>query len=177
MDIKDFFDDINKLKHKEREGWKKHDVERPRDTIASHSFGASLLGWSLAEKEGLNSDKIVKMLLMHDLIMAYIEDYTPEDDEFESKKEMEKEASEKLFSDIPDEIEEEFRELFEELQAQETEEARIANEGDKLDTVLQASKYSEESEESFLEGFTDFYRDEFKSKTGKEILRGIGGKD
>ena len=61
-------------------------VERPRDTIASHSFGAALIGWVMAEKEDLDSDKIVKMLIMHDLIMSYVEDYTPEDEEFNSKK-------------------------------------------------------------------------------------------
>lgn len=175
-DLENFFDDINELKHTERQGWKDKEVDRPRDTIASHSFGAALLGWALSEKEGLDSDKVVKMLLMHDLIMAYVEDYTPEDEEFDSKKEMEKEASEKLFDDVPDVIEDEFRELFNELQEKETEAAGIANEGDKLDTVLQASRYSKESEESFLESFLEFYRDEFETETGKEVFLGLESK-
>lgn len=173
MKLENFFDDINDLKHTERQGWKDKDVDRPRDTIASHSFGAALLGWSLAEKEGLNSDKIVKMLLMHDLIMAYVEDLTPEDENFDSKKEKEKEASEKLFSDVPDSIEDEFRDLFDELQEKKTEEARIANEADKLDTLFQASKYSKESDESFLGEFLDFHRNEFESDTGEDIFRGL----
>ena len=172
MDIKDFFDDINELKHTEREGWKDKEVDRPRDTIASHSFGAALLGWTLAEKEGLNSDKIVKMLLMHDLIMAYVEDFTPEDEEFDSKKDMERKASEKLFEDVPDGIEDEFRDLFHELQEMETEEATLANEADKLDTVLQASKYSEDGED-FLGEFLDFYRDEFESDSGEGIFSSL----
>jgi len=175
--VKEFFEDINKLKHTERQGWEKHEVERPRDTIASHSFGASLIGWVLAEREGLDSDKVVKMLLMHDLIMAYVEDYTPEDDEFDSKKEKELEASEKLFNDVPDIIEEEFRKLFDELQSMDSEEAKLANEGDKLDTVLQASKYSEESDNGFLEEFLEFYRDEINTDTASEILDSIGEKD
>jgi len=101
-------------------------VERPRDTIASHSFGAALIGWVMAEKEDLDSDKIVKMLIMHDLIMSYVEDYTPEDEEFSSKKE--KEVFDQLIDDIPNEIEEEFKLMFHELQSQETEEAKIAKE-------------------------------------------------
>ncbi|WP_414837580.1 HD domain-containing protein [Candidatus Nanosalina sp. VS9-1] len=171
-DLEEFFNDINELKHTEREGWKDV-VDRPRDTIASHSFGAALLGWALSEKEGLESDKIVKMLLMHDLIMAYVEDFTPEDEEFDSKKEMEREASERLFNDIPDEIEDEFRDLFHELQEQETEEARFAKECDKLDTLFQASKYSEETGEDHLREFLDFYRENFESDTGKKVFSSL----
>lgn len=171
--MKEFFDDIDKLKHTERSGWIKHDVERPRDTIASHSFGSALIGWVLSEKEGLDSDKVVKMLLMHDLIMAYVEDFTPEDDEFDSKKEKEIEASEKLFEDVPDEIEEEFRDLFNELQEMNSAEAKIVNESDKLDTLFQASKYSESSEKDFLREFIEYYRDIFESDSGKEVFESI----
>lgn len=170
MDLFTFFNDVEELKHSERQGWKDKDVERPRDTIASHSLGASLLGWVLAEKEELDSDKIVKMLAMHDLIMAYVEDYTPEDEEFDSKKEMEKQAFEELIEDVPEEIREEFTSLFHELQDQETEEAKLAKEADKLDTLLQAKSYSEESSEEFLQEFMSSYRDYFKSETGKSVL-------
>lgn len=168
--MKDFFEDIHKLKHREREGWKKHGVERPRDTIASHSFGSALIGWTMAEREGLDSDKLVKMLLMHDLIMAYVEDYVPEDEEFESKKEKELEASERLFDDVPEEIEDEFRKLFNELNEMETDEARLANESDKLDTLFQASKYSENRDENFMNEFINYYSEVFETVSGKQIF-------
>jgi len=143
-------------------------VERPRDTIASHSFGAALIGWVMAEKEDLDSDKIVKMLIMHDLIMGYVEDYTPEDEEFSSKKE--KEVFDQLIDDIPNEIEEEFKLMFHELQSQETEEAKIAKESDKLDTLLQARSYSKKSKGEFLDEFLESYREYFSSKTGKSLV-------
>ena len=116
MEMEEFFNCINSLKHTERQGWKDRDIERPLDTIASHSFGAGLIGWFLAEKEDLETDRIIKMLLVHDLIMAYVDDYTPADSEFGSKKQKEQEMAEKLFQNIPDELEKEFRELFYELQ-------------------------------------------------------------
>jgi 5'-deoxynucleotidase YfbR-like HD superfamily hydrolase len=117
------------------------------------------------------------MLLMHDMIMAYVQDFTPEDEEFESKKEKEREASEKLFSDVPDEIEDEFRKLFNELKAQETEEAKFAKECDKLDTLFQASKYSEEKNENHLKEFLESYQDYFNSSTGKGVFRGLESKN
>ncbi len=170
MDLFTFFNVIEDLKHSERQGWKDKDVERPRDTIASHSLGASLLGWVLAEKEDLDSDKIVKMLVMHDLIMTYVEDYTPEDEEFDSKKEMEREAFDDLIEDIPEVIRDEFTSLFQELQNQETREAKIAKEADKLDTLLQARSYSQESDEEFFQEFIESYRDYFSSETGRSML-------
>jgi len=170
MDLFKFFNLIEELKHSERQGWKDKEVDRPRDTIASHSFGAALIGWVMAEKEELDSDKLVKMLIMHDLIMGYVEDYTPEDEEFNSKKEMEREAFDNLVADIPNEIEEEFRSMFHELQSQETEEAKIAKESDKLDTLLQARSYSEEGKEEFLDEFLESYREYFSSETGKSLV-------
>lgn len=176
-EFEDFFDDIASLKHSERQGWKDIGVTGTRDTIASHSFGAALLGWSLAEEENLNSDRVVKMLLMHDLIMSYVDDYTPEDEEFESKREKEEKMAEKLFSDIPENIRDEFRDLYREFQDEETVESELAHEADKLDTLLQALNYSEELGEDHLEEFLESYRDYFRTDTGKEIFRQLEGRD
>lgn len=172
MTIRELFEDIDALKHTERQGWKDKEVEQPRDTIASHSFGAALIGWTLSEKEDVDTERVIKMLLMHDLIMAYIDDVTPEDKEFDSKKEREQEMAEKLFQDVPDELEKEFRQLFHELQERETEESKIAKEADKLDTLLQAESYSEEGE-NFLPEFLDSYRKYFRSRSGSEIFRDL----
>ena len=169
-EIYSFFQDIHEIKHKEREGWKDIGVERPRDTIASHSFGAALIGWTLAEKEGIDSEKLIKMLLIHDLIMAYLPDYKPGDEEFESKKEIEKQRTEKLLEDIPENIREEFEDLLKELQEKKTEEAKFAKECDKIETLLQAAIYSEELGEDHLEEFLESYKEYFESETGREIF-------
>lgn len=166
----EFFRDIDDLKHTERQGWKDIGVEDTRDTIASHSFGASLIAWSLAEEEDIDSGKAVKMLLMHDLIMSYVDDYTPEDEEFDSKREKEEAAKEGLIQDVPENIRDEFRQLFEEFQAGETEDANFARECDKLDTLLQAAIYSERLGEDRLEEFLESYREYFSTETGKELF-------
>ena len=171
MSIEEFFSDIETLKHIERQGWKNRGVDTPRDTIASHSFGAALLGWLLGEKEDVDTDRIVKMLLVHDLIMAYIEDCTPEDEEFDSKKEREEKMAEKLFNDVPEEIEDEFRELFHEIRNIESKEARIGKEADKLDTLFQAKEYSVSEGEDFLPEFLKQYRDYFRTETGNSYFK------
>ncbi len=173
-EILDFFQTINDLKHTERKGWKKAGIERPRDTIASHSFGAAMIGWVLAEETGTDSERAVKMLLIHDLIMAHIPDYTPEEEEFDSKKDVERQKTEELIENIPDAMREELKQLLEELREQETETARLAKEADKLDTLLQAMVYSEETGEDLLEEFKDSYREFFRTEKGKRIFESLG---
>lgn len=166
----EFFRDIDQLKHTERQGWKDIGVEGTRDTIASHSFGAALIVWSLAEEEDVDSEKAVKMLLMHDLIMSYVEDYTPGDEEFESKRGKEEAAKDDLIQDVPENIRNEFRQLFEEFQAGETETAKFARECDKLDTLLQALIYSEKLGEDHLKEFLDSYEEHFSTETGVKLF-------
>ncbi len=170
-DLEDFFEDIDKLKHTERQGWKDREIERPRDTIASHSFGAALMGWKLSEEEDLDTDRVIRMLLMHDLIMAYIEDVTPKDEEFDSKKDREDEMFEELLEDVPENMREEFKQLFQEFRENSTPEAKVAHEADKIDTLMQARKYSEEDEQGYLKEFIESYREHFSSETGKKIYR------
>jgi putative hydrolase of HD superfamily len=167
-ELEEFFDVINELKHSEREGWKKRDVERPRDTIASHSFGAALIAWVLAEERDLDSEKMIKMLLVHDLIMAYIEDYTPEDEKYSSKKDFERRKKEELLENLPDPIRQEASELVEEIREQETDTAVNAKEADKIDTILQARKYSDKVP---VKEFLKHDRGYFKTEEEKKIFQ------
>ena len=167
-----FYRDIHKIKHTERKGWIKIGVQGTKDTIASHSYGASLLGWILSSRANLDANKIIKMLLIHDLIMAHIEDFLPSEDEYASKREREKKAAQELLNNIPSEIKEEFKSLFDEYQAEETEEAILARECDKLDTLLQSLMYSKQLNKNELAKFlTADYRKKFRSETGKAVLR------
>ncbi|MFB6241572.1 MAG: HD domain-containing protein [Candidatus Nanosalina sp.] len=170
-ELREFFTDIDELKHTERQGWKDIGVTGTKDTIASHSLGATILGWSLAEEEGTDSDRVVKMLLMHDLIMSYVRDYTPEDEEFTDKKQMEDEQFEKLKQDMPGNIREETAELFHEFRENRTREAQVAHEADKLDTLLQALRYSEELGENHVEEFLETYTETFETSTGRKIMK------
>ena len=167
--LEDLFEDIESLKHSERQGWKDRDIDRPRDTIASHSFGTALLAWARAEELGFDSDKAVKTLLIHDLIMAHIRDLTPHEEGYDSKKEMEEAKTEALMQNIPESMRGEFTELFDEFQAQDTEFDRFCRECDKLDTLLQALSYSSKDREDYASEFLDFYKEEFESDSGSEM--------
>ena len=172
-DILNFYNNIDKIKHKEREGWKRIGIKGVKDTIASHSFGSSLIAWIMAEKEGYDSSKLIKMLLMHDLIMAYVDDYVPGQEGYKNKRNIENELAKKLLSSVPDEIKKEFTALFEEYQEEKTEYAVFARECDKLDTILQAFMYSKRLGNDSVSEFIKTNEKKIKSKTGKEILKSL----
>lgn len=164
------YSDIDKLKHQERKGWIRIGVSGKKDTIGSHTFGAALIGWMLSKREQVDTEKVIKLLLVHDLIMAHIPDYTPADKEYLSKKERESDAFSKLMINTPHDLKRDFRDLFEEYQGEETEEAILAREADKLDTLFQAYMYSKKLGENKLKEFLVTYRNKFRSKTGKSIF-------
>jgi putative hydrolase of HD superfamily len=165
-----FYSCIDKIKHIERTGWKDIGVTGVKDTIASHSFGAALLGWIISKNNKLNETKIIKLLLIHDLVMAYMVDYTPNDREYPSKKDIENQNIKSLLKDVPEEIKKEFSDLFKEYQAGKTEEAMLAREADKLDTLFQAYFYSKRLGKNEFKSFALSYKKYIKSKTGKKIF-------
>ena len=165
-----FYQDIYAIKHKEREGWKRIGVKGVTDTIASHSFGAALIGWVLAKRAGVDENRVIKTLLIHDLIMSHIEDMIPTKKEYSSKREMENAAAERLLERVPSEIKEEFEELFNEYQDEKTDLAQFMRECDKFDTLFQALMYSKELEEDRLTEFLEAYKDKFKSEIGKKVF-------
>lgn len=172
-DLIKFYREINKIKNIIRNGWERAGIEDARDTIASHSFGATLLSWVIAKKTGMDENKMTKMLLIHDLIMAHVKDVTPFEKEYSSKREKENLAFEKLIVNIPVEIKDEFKELFEEYQEEKTEFVVIARECDKLDTLLQALIYSERCGENKMKTFIKSYENKFKSEFGKSLFEDL----
>nr|EGQ40664.1 MAG: putative HD superfamily hydrolase [Candidatus Nanosalinarum sp. J07AB56] len=169
--LENLFEDIESLKHSERQGWKDRRIDRPRDTIASHSFGTALLAWARAEELGFDSDKAVKTLLIHDLIMAHIDDVTPHEEGYNSKKEMEEAKAEDLIQNIPEPMRGEFKDLFNEFQSEDTEFARFCRECDKLDTILQALSYSRKDGEDYASEFLEFYKNDFDSDSGSKMWK------
>lgn len=169
-DIIDFYKAIEKLKHTHRRGWLKRKIPDAKDTIASHSYGATLIGWILAKENNLDVNKVIKLLLIHDLVMAYVPDYTPQEPEYKNKQEIENKAITKLLKALPDSLQEEFVAHFKEYQEAKTEEAQIAREADKLETVLQAHIYSKKTGTDHQSEFISAYKKYIKSHTGIKLI-------
>jgi len=74
----DFFINIGKLKEKPRRGWLFYGIKNP-ETTADHLFRSAILGWVLNKSKGLDEEKLLKTLLLHDIFEVYVIDETSYD--------------------------------------------------------------------------------------------------
>ncbi len=77
--LEDFFKIIINLKNVQRKGWM-HKLEiRNPESVADHSYSMALMAMILSELHKLDTKKIVKMTLLHDLVESVVGDFTPEE--------------------------------------------------------------------------------------------------
>ena len=130
------FDDALGLKHVDRAGWKRAGIAAP-ESVAAHSWGIAWLVMNLSP-EGIDTERALKIALVHDLPEVIAGDITPHDGiTKDAKHALEEVAAADLFQGRPDLIE-----LWKEYQAGKTAEARFVKECDALDMALQAVRYN-----------------------------------
>ena len=70
--IIDFFKIAANLKRVKRQGWiDKLSISSP-ESVADHSYSMALMGMVLSDLEDYDSEKIMKMILLHDLAESEI---------------------------------------------------------------------------------------------------------
>jgi len=108
------------------------------DTIASHSFRVTLIGYFLAKTLKADVDKVVKMCLLHDL-----EETRSSDHNWVHKKYVkvfEEEIRYDQLKDLPDS--KELIKFSKEYQERKTLEAKIAKDADLLDEIFLLKEYA-----------------------------------
>ena len=136
-----------KLKYKIRSGWdKKHwNVSKERlESIAEHVYGTSILALSIYSEFELDIDidKVLKMLILHEIGEVIIGDITPFDNITpEEKKEKEHKAMREVLGDLIKK--EEYYSLLLEFDEGKTKEANFAHLCDKFEADTQAKVYQD----------------------------------
>ncbi|MBI2545049.1 MAG: HD domain-containing protein [Candidatus Aenigmarchaeota archaeon] len=148
VELVELFKLAGKLKKVERTGWvTRVQIENP-ESVAEHSFRAAFIGMIMGERKGLDSNRLMKMLLIHDLGESIIGDF----DLYAKKKlgmdywnQKEKKAiHDILFENLSQEAAQEYYDLWMEFDAKETELAKFARQIDKFELILQAAAYERE---------------------------------
>ncbi len=170
--LTEFLEQINKFKHMPRTGWVWGKVKNP-ETVASHSFGVAVTALILAEKEGKKVDtgKIVKMSLIHDLAEVLTGDMTPFDEEYKNKESVEAKKLEELVRNLPEGFRKEMRDLFSEFAEGRTEESKIVRAADKLDMVFTAWVYEKKQNVDLNRFFNPPNLKEFKTRFTKDFIK------
>ena len=96
-----FFKAAANLKTVQRQGWiKKLSITNP-ESVADHSYSMALMSMVISDSEHYNSEKVLKMVLLHDLAESEIGDFTPEQIKKEHKDRIENNAFNKIIQTLP----------------------------------------------------------------------------
>ncbi|MBI2644395.1 MAG: HD domain-containing protein [Candidatus Wildermuthbacteria bacterium] len=71
-----FFLEASLLKTTQRTGWVWRGISNP-ETVAEHSFRLAFFAWVLGRKANLNTNRLIKLALLHDICEVYAGDLTP----------------------------------------------------------------------------------------------------
>jgi len=172
--ILDFFKTAINLKKIHRQGWiDKLSILKP-ESVADHSYSMAIMGMVISDLENYNSEKIIKMILLHDLAESKIGDYTPGQIGLEKKNKIENTAFLKILEDLPNSIKSQYQNLWKEYQENISPESRIVHQIDRLEMALQAKTYQDEDHsKEQLEPFYESAKKEIVNPKLKELFRNI----
>ena len=155
-----------RLKKEYRRGWiEKAGIKNP-ESVADHTFRTALLVMLIGDSRKLDTEKMMKMALIHDLGESIEGDITPTNDEkLKDKEIVENAAIIRIFNNLSTNIREDYLKLWNELRSGKSLEARLVSEADKLEMAIQASDYEED-------GFSKISLVDFKLYAKNRILDG-----
>jgi putative hydrolases of HD superfamily len=163
--ILNFLIEVGKLKETKRRGWVLRGI-KDAETVAQHTYQMTIMAWAIGSLKGLDTDRIVKIALAHDLCEVYAGDSTPYDPivasgddirtmfdkaprvEYKKRLEwlLEKKNKEwkslvKLTSHLPKKLQEEIVTLWIDFEEGFSKEGRFVYQVDKLVNLIQAIEY------------------------------------
>ena len=145
-------------------------IEHP-ESVADHSYGTAIMAMVLSDSQKLNTEKILKMALLHDLAESITGDFMPEEISRENKKIAEDDAMKEIFSKLPNNLAIQYEKIWQEFTHAITKESILLHEIDKLEMAIQAAKYSSEGFSNEKLGlFVESAKKEIKSKELLDIL-------
>ena len=169
--IENFIEKVLELKNVPRQGWKeKLEIVNP-ESVAEHSYSTAIIAMILSDLEGLNSEKIIKMALLHDLTESIIGDIIPGSITKNEKVRKENIAMKQILKNLPNKIAKQYFEIWNEYQKNSSEESKLLHDIDKLEMALQAKFYQNKGiSKEKLETFFNTAMKEIKNKNLRNIL-------
>jgi len=147
----------NQLKQTPRTGWLQRGVVNP-ENVAGHTFGVAYIALVLSQlwPEPLDVGKLLTLALLHDLPEALTSDIPTPAWRFLPagiKTDVERAAMGQILAGLP--LSPALMAFWEELHADQTAEARLVHDADKLELYLQAWIYEQQSGNQRLQQFWD----------------------
>ena len=139
QDVIKFLDITGLLKRTQRTGWVDVGVYQP-ESVADHTFRTAVLCMLYADVQGLDTLKILRMALIHDLPEAMIGDLMPSQKNAQTKQN-EKNVIHGILGLLPVMEKENYLAVWNEYQEGKTKESKAVRQLDKIEMALQAKEY------------------------------------
>jgi putative hydrolase of HD superfamily len=163
--------EINHLKQLYRQGWLRAGITREQcESVADHIFGMMMLAWLIMDgglTPKVNRDKVLRMVLVHELGEIYAGDIIPADQVApDEKHRLEQGGLQKVTAHLPDGFD--FTALWDEFEAGTSEEARLVRQLDRLEMALQALVYEKQGYDS--QSMSNFYQSAQQAVGDKDLV-------
>ena len=165
----EFFRRSGRLKTEPRKGWVKKLGERAPESVADHSYRSALMAMVFSDMRGLDTERAVKMAILHDLPESVVGDSIPGERSRREKVRREDEAMISLLERMPRPIREEYTRLWAEFLEGMSPEAVLVSQIDKLEMAMQAQEYADRGHDP--RSLREFFRTARRSVKDRELRR------
>lgn len=173
-EIIEFYKIAGKLKTVERTGWISVFKMQNPESVADHTFGTAVLAMVISDLKGLDTEKMIRMALIHDLHESIMGDWDSlKKEKFGEDKfrEKEKESIGKILRLVPEKLKDKYSKLWDEFVEGKSEEAKLIEEIEKLELAFQTLEYEKDvNDEENLKKFWDFVEVRLKDEDLKRIF-------
>ena len=168
--ISDFFFQIAGLKSLPRTGWKVKLNMKNSESVAEHSYMMSVMAMILSDIKELDTEKILKMSILHDWAESKIGDFMPDEVSGEKKTELEEYAMSEILDDLPTKIKNDYYDIWNDYKDNSSKEAKFVHELDKLEMALQGKIYEKENDPEKIKPFLTSAVEQIVDDDLKKIL-------
>jgi putative hydrolase of HD superfamily len=139
-----FIESVLRLKSVKRSGWVSKALVSSPESVSDHTYAMCAIGMILSDMLGLDTERVTKMIIIHDLSESIIGDYMPGEIARKRKRIEERNAMTSILNQMPVAIRSNYRRIWEEYQANKTQVAKFVHKLDKLEMAMQARQYINE---------------------------------
>lgn len=171
--IKDFFEIATNLKTIPRQGWiDKVGITSP-ESVADHVFSTTIMAMVFGDLLQLDTSKLLKMSLLHDLSESITGDITPEKMSKDEKIKLENKTMKGILENLPNDLQEKYSNIWNEIIDNNSLESKLLHELDKLEMALQAITYSKSFPDKSFAVFLDSASSSITNPELKKIFNSL----
>jgi putative hydrolase of HD superfamily len=136
-----FFESVLRLKSVKRAGWVSKAGISNAESVSDHTYSMCAMGMILSDMLGLDTERVMKMIIIHDLAESIIGDYMPNEITREKKRLEEGKAMSCILYQVPSVARSSYEMIWQEYQANKTRAAKFVHKLDKLEMAVQSIQY------------------------------------